>query len=151
MSGPVPLLSLSDSWRPWFAFVFVQKYSNSYDMFMRGEEILSGAQRVHDAQLLTERAIHHQIGKSGLHHTSVSLYWQPVWITTPGIFLDRFLICFVNVGESKQNLAKIHFHNWSSLFFYDSTDLEKIKAYIDSFRYGAPPHGGGGIGKEYLF
>lgn len=32
-------------------------------MFMRGEEILSGAQRVHDAQLLTERAVHHQIGK----------------------------------------------------------------------------------------
>lgn len=57
-------------------------------MFMRGEEILSGAQRVHDAQLLTERAMHHQI------------------------------------------------------------DLEKIKAYIDSFRYGAPPHGGGGIGLE---
>ncbi|CAJ0940654.1 unnamed protein product, partial [Ranitomeya imitator] len=64
------------------------KYSNSYDMFMRGEEILSGAQRVHDAQLLTERAQHHGI------------------------------------------------------------DLEKIKAYIDSFRYGAPPHGGGGIGLE---
>lgn len=33
-------------------------------MFMRGEEILSGAQRIHDAQLLTERATHHQIGKS---------------------------------------------------------------------------------------
>lgn len=33
---------------------------------MRGEEILSGAQRVHDPQLLTERAIHHQIGKRGL-------------------------------------------------------------------------------------
>uniref|UniRef100_A0A3B3DM72 Aspartate--tRNA ligase, cytoplasmic n=1 Tax=Oryzias melastigma TaxID=30732 RepID=A0A3B3DM72_ORYME len=64
------------------------KYSNSYDMFMRGEEILSGAQRVHDAQLLTERAQHHQI------------------------------------------------------------DLEKIKSYIDSFRYGAPPHAGGGIGLE---
>uniref|UniRef100_A0A8C8IG69 Aspartate--tRNA ligase, cytoplasmic n=1 Tax=Oncorhynchus tshawytscha TaxID=74940 RepID=A0A8C8IG69_ONCTS len=65
-----------------------KKYSNSYDMFMRGEEILSGAQRIHDAQLLTERAIHHNI------------------------------------------------------------DLEKIKSYIDSFRYGAPPHGGGGIGLE---
>jgi len=64
------------------------KYSNSYDMFMRGEEILSGAQRIHDAQLLTERALHHQI------------------------------------------------------------DLEKIKSYIDSFRFGAPPHGGGGIGLE---
>ena len=31
------------------------KYSNSYDMFMRGEEILSGAQRIHDPALLTER------------------------------------------------------------------------------------------------
>lgn len=62
--------------------------SNSYDMFMRGEEILSGAQRIHDADLLIERARHHNI------------------------------------------------------------DLQKIKAYIDSFRYGAPPHGGGGIGLE---
>lgn len=33
-------------------------------MFMRGEEILSGAQRIHDAQLLTDRATHHQIGKN---------------------------------------------------------------------------------------
>lgn len=38
-------------------------YSNSYDMFMRGEEILSGAQRVHDPDYLTERAKLHGIGK----------------------------------------------------------------------------------------
>lgn len=38
------------------------KSSNSYDMFMRGEEILSGAQRIHDPELLTERAKHHGIG-----------------------------------------------------------------------------------------
>lgn len=37
--------------------------SNSYDMFMRGEEILSGAQRIHDPDFLTERAKHHGIGK----------------------------------------------------------------------------------------
>lgn len=36
----------------------------------------------------------------------------------------------------------LHLH-----LFCGPTDLEKIKAYIDSFRYGAPPHGGGGIGK----
>ncbi|RWS25312.1 aspartate--tRNA ligase: cytoplasmic-like isoform X2 [Leptotrombidium deliense] len=64
------------------------KYSNSYDMFMRGEEILSGAQRIHDAKFLSERAVHH------------------------------------------------------------GCDLDKIKAYIDSFRYGVPPHAGGGIGLE---
>ena len=28
-------------------------YSNSFDVFIRGEEIISGAQRVHDPQLLT--------------------------------------------------------------------------------------------------
>lgn len=63
-----------------------KRYSNSYDMFMRGEEILSGAQRVHDPTLLTERAKHHQI------------------------------------------------------------DITKIQAYIDAFKYGCPPHAGGGIG-----
>ena len=31
------------------------KLSNSYDFFMRGEEILSGAQRVHDAEMLLQR------------------------------------------------------------------------------------------------
>lgn len=37
--------------------------SNSYDMFMRGEEVLSGAQRIHNPDILTERAKHHAIGK----------------------------------------------------------------------------------------
>lgn len=40
------------------------KWSNSYDMFMRGEEILSGAQRIHDAGFLCERAQAHGIGES---------------------------------------------------------------------------------------
>jgi len=39
------------------------KYSNSYDMFMRGEEILSGAQRIHDPNFLSERASHHGVGE----------------------------------------------------------------------------------------
>ncbi|KAH3670339.1 hypothetical protein WICMUC_004835 [Wickerhamomyces mucosus] len=37
------------------------RYSNSYDFFMRGEEILSGAQRVHDPELLSERLKHHDL------------------------------------------------------------------------------------------
>ena len=32
------------------------RYTNSYDVFIRGEEIISGAQRIHDPALLTERA-----------------------------------------------------------------------------------------------
>ena len=64
------------------------KLSNSYDFFIRGQEIVSGAQRIHDPDLLEERA------------------------TAWGI------------------------------------PLEDIKAYVDSFRHGAQPHGGGGIGLE---
>lgn len=33
-----------------------ERYSNSFDIFLRGEEIISGAQRVHDPELLVERA-----------------------------------------------------------------------------------------------
>lgn len=43
-------------------YALLQKLSNSYDMFMRGEEIISGAQRIHDPELLTERAKYHGIG-----------------------------------------------------------------------------------------
>ena len=32
------------------------RYTNSYDVFIRGEEIISGAQRIHDPALLAARA-----------------------------------------------------------------------------------------------
>ncbi|KAG8992715.1 aspartate--tRNA ligase dps1 [Tulasnella sp. JGI-2019a] len=63
-------------------------YSNSYDFFMRGEEILSGAQRIHDPVFLTKRMVE----------------------------------CGV--------------------------DPASMKGYLDAFKLGAPPHGGGGIGLE---
>ncbi len=66
------------------------KYSNSYDAFLRGQEILSGAQRVHDAPLLAERM--------------KSMNMDP---DTPG-----------------------------------------LEDYVNAFKYGAPPHAGGGIGLE---
>ncbi|TFY74104.1 hypothetical protein EWM64_g9907, partial [Hericium alpestre] len=64
------------------------KLSNSYDFFMRGEEILSGAQRVHDPALLVE-----QMKQKGV-------------------------------------------------------DPDSMKGYVDAFRLGCAPHGGGGIGLE---
>lgn len=48
--------------------------SNSYDMFMRGEEILSGAQRIHDPEFLTERAKHHGIGMRKKTSTTLFLF-----------------------------------------------------------------------------
>ncbi|KIK71060.1 hypothetical protein GYMLUDRAFT_90054 [Collybiopsis luxurians FD-317 M1] len=62
--------------------------SNSYDFFMRGEEILSGAQRIHEPKLLEQ-----QMRGKGI-------------------------------------------------------DPESMKGYLDGFRLGCSPHGGGGIGLE---
>ncbi|KAI0932270.1 hypothetical protein AcW1_000562 [Taiwanofungus camphoratus] len=62
--------------------------SNSYDFFMRGEEILSGAQRIHDPELLAEK------------------------MRTKGV------------------------------------DPGSMNSYLDAFKMGCPPHGGGGIGLE---
>ena len=34
------------------------------------------------------------------------------------------------------------------MYLFAFTELDTIRAYIDSFRYGCPPHAGGGIGLE---
>lgn len=65
-----------------------KQYSNSYDFFLRGEEIMSGSQRVHDIDLLMKRAEELKVG------------------------------------------------------------MEGVKDYIQSFKHGAPPHAGGGIGLD---
>lgn len=67
---------------------FDETLSNSYDMFIRGEEVLSGAQRIHDPDLLELQA------------------------TKCGI------------------------------------PLETLASYLNAFKVGAAPHGGGGIGLE---
>jgi len=64
------------------------RFSNSYDMFIRGNEIVSGAQRIHDPVMLEERAKALRV------------------------------------------------------------DLVPLKDYVDSFRLGAWPHGGFGVGLE---
>lgn len=66
------------------------RYSNSYDFFLRGQELMSGAQRVHDPAMLAAA-----VAKKGV-------------------------------------------------------PVESLKFYIDAFKNGAQPHGGGGIGHERL-
>jgi len=66
------------------------RFSNSYDIFLRGQEIMSGAQRVHDSAFLEQRA-------------------------------------------REKNV-----------------EIATIQDYIDAFKFGAPPHAGGGIGLERI-
>lgn len=68
--------------------------SNSYDFFMRGQEIMSGAQRIHDAAFLEK----------------------------------RMRECVTPVDPKSEGL----------------------RDYVNAFRYGCPPHAGGGIGLERI-
>jgi len=72
---------------------------------MRGEEILSGAQRIH-----------------GNYDSNIKLK----------DFYNFFL-------DSQLLLERVKHHK---------INVDQIKSYIDAFRYGCPPHGGGGIGLE---
>lgn len=63
-------------------------FTNSYDIILRGQEILSGAQRIHDINLLEER------------------------IKAKGV------------------------------------EIDSVQDYVNSFKYGSYPHGGGGFGLE---
>ncbi|KAF2498540.1 aspartyl-tRNA synthetase [Lophium mytilinum] len=64
--------------------------TNSFDIFLRGQEILSGGQRIHDAAMLLEK-------------------------------MERLKV-----------------------------DPKSMEDYIQGFQWGAPPHGGGGIGLERI-
>ncbi len=73
--------------------------SNSYDFFMRGEEILSGAQRVHDAPLLEER-----MKSVGINPEDMKHYVEAFRLGAPphaggGIGLERVVMLFLKLGS----------------------------------------------------
>ena len=79
-----------------------KRYSNSYDFFMRGQEILSGAQRVHDAKFLEERLAQAQIPVSAMKH-----YVDAFRLGAPphaggGIGLERVLMLYLGLGNIRR-------------------------------------------------
>lgn len=77
-------------------------YSNSYDFFIRGEEILSGAQRVHDYDMLVERAKLHNINL-----TTIDAYLDAFKYGAPlhaggGIGLERVIMFYLGIGNIRR-------------------------------------------------
>uniref|UniRef100_A0A6G1S816 Aspartate--tRNA ligase, cytoplasmic n=1 Tax=Aceria tosichella TaxID=561515 RepID=A0A6G1S816_9ACAR len=78
------------------------KYSNSYDMFMRGEEVLSGAQRVNEEKLLEERAKHH-----GIEIDTIEAYVRSFRHGCPphaggGIGLERVVMLYLGLDNIRK-------------------------------------------------
>ncbi|KAH8914633.1 aspartyl-tRNA synthetase [Atractiella rhizophila] len=88
--------------------------SNSYDIFMRGEEICSGAQRVHDPNLLVE-----QMKKVGISKEQMKGYVDAFELGAPphagaGFGLERITMLFLKLGNIRR----------TSLFPRDPSRLE---------------------------
>ncbi|KAG4429325.1 hypothetical protein IFR05_015193, partial [Cadophora sp. M221] len=75
------------------------RYTNSFDIFMRGQEILSGGQRIHDAKFLEKN-----LKAKGIHPESMMEYLEGFrWGAPPhagcGIGLERLTYLFLNLGN----------------------------------------------------
>lgn len=74
-------------------------YTNSFDVFVRGQEIISGGQRVHDADMLVE-----QMKKAKMDPESVEEYIQGFrWGAPPhagaGIGLERIVMLMLQLND----------------------------------------------------
>ena len=77
-------------------------FTNSYDAFIRGEEVLSGAQRIHDYDLLLEK-----VKEKGINPETLSDYLNSFKLGAPahggaGIGLERVVKLFVGLGNIKK-------------------------------------------------
>ncbi|KAJ4734018.1 hypothetical protein LUZ62_047462 [Rhynchospora pubera] len=77
-------------------------YSNSFDVFLRGEEIISGAQRIHDLKILTERA-----EKCGIDVKTISTYIDSFRHPAPlhggfGAGLERVVMLFCGLNNIRK-------------------------------------------------
>lgn len=78
------------------------RYSNSYDFFMRGQEILSGAQRVHDAQFLEKR-----LAEANIPVSAMKPYVDAFRLGAPphaggGIGLERVVMLYLGLGNIRR-------------------------------------------------
>lgn len=80
-----------------------KRYSNSYDAFLRGEEITSGAQRVHDVDLLTRRATECNIPLESLAKYISSFSMGAFPHGGAGIGLERVVMLFLGLDTIKKS------------------------------------------------
>ena len=76
-------------------------YSNSFDIVFKGVEISSGAQRIHDYNMLMENVIKHQINPLQLKHYLDSFAHGSRPHGGMGIGLDRLTSLYLNLGNVK--------------------------------------------------
>ncbi|KAF2076245.1 hypothetical protein CYY_002423 [Polysphondylium violaceum] len=89
-----PFYSMADPNNPGLA--------NAYDMFMRGEEICSGAQRVHDATLLEEKAKGHGLNIADIQSYIDAFKYGCSQHAGGGVGLERVVMLYLGIGNIRK-------------------------------------------------
>merc|ERR1712216_15597 len=78
------------------------KWSNSYDIFIRGEEIMSGAQRIHDADMLVARSKKMGVDLAPVQD-SVDCFKYGAWPPAGGgVGLERVVMLFLHLNNIRK-------------------------------------------------
>jgi len=78
-------------------------WSNSYDIFIRGEEVTSGAQRIHDSKMLLERAHSLGVDLGPINDYVKSFNYGAYPHAGGGIGLERVVMLFLNLDNIRKS------------------------------------------------
>ncbi|KAF2756700.1 aspartyl-tRNA synthetase [Pseudovirgaria hyperparasitica] len=87
--------------RPFYAMVDPndETWTNSFDIFVRGQEILSGGQRIHDATMLLKKMEKLKIDRGSMDDYIQGFEWGAPPHGGGGIGLERILMLILNLGD----------------------------------------------------
>ncbi|KAK3332866.1 hypothetical protein B0T19DRAFT_112647 [Cercophora scortea] len=110
-----------------------ERFTNSFDIFLRGQEITTGGQRVHNPRLLAER-----MKKAGIDPATMQEYMQGFeWGVLPhagcGIGLERLVFLLLNLGDIRN--ASLIPRDPKSLPEQKDTDAQLPHPDADTIRY----------------
>ncbi|KAG9802335.1 aspartyl-tRNA synthetase, partial [Aureobasidium melanogenum] len=75
------------------------KITNSFDIFLRGQEILSGGQRIHDEKMLTKQMERLKMDPNTLDEYMQGFAWGAPPHGGGGIGLERMLMLLLSLGD----------------------------------------------------
>lgn len=101
--------------RPFYAMPDPEddRFTNSFDMFIRGQEIVSGGQRIHDPVMLEENMRKWGINPDEMEEYLEGFRWGAPPHAGAGVGLERFLMLLLQVGNIRL----------TSLFYRDPKSL----------------------------
>ncbi|SPQ23470.1 c62ef241-fe9a-4f61-b343-17167cf15b18 [Thermothielavioides terrestris] len=121
--------------RPFYTYLDPEdpRYTNSFDIFLRGQEITTGGQRIHRPELLLER-----MKKAGVEPSGVAEYLQGFEFgVLPhagcGIGLERLLFLMLNLGDIRN--ASLYPRDPKSLPLRQDTSVRLPHPEADTMRY----------------